>query len=195
MPSTTHPELCSLITNVCKLPKDLNLPEGEQPFDLKSFYEFVILGGKMEPIVCLLFYLVKKMWDILYKKPYQTANSYRKQHQNVLMGTHKQKRILFQIFFGEYTLFLTLLLFWIGGMRSSNNWVEEEPSSWKIIRAKEERREKIQNLYRWWNFFILIYTSTYLVFIYIKHLHTALHYYLTNYYRKSYSGSWCSLII
>ena len=50
MPGTTHPELYSLITNVCKPPKELHLPEGEQPFDLR-FYEFVILGGKMEPIV------------------------------------------------------------------------------------------------------------------------------------------------
>ena len=66
MPGTTHPELYSLITNMCKPPKELHLPEGEQPFDLR-FYEFVILGGKMEPIVCLLFYLAIKMWEIHYK--------------------------------------------------------------------------------------------------------------------------------
>ena len=39
--------------------------------ELKNFHRFVILGGRIEPIVCLVFYLIIKMWENLYKKPYQ----------------------------------------------------------------------------------------------------------------------------
>ena len=40
-------------------------------FCLKSFHEFVLVGGKIEPIVCLVFYLVLKMRENLYKKSYR----------------------------------------------------------------------------------------------------------------------------
>ena len=40
-------------------------------FGLKSFHRFIILVGSIEPIACLVFYLVIKMCKNLYKKPYQ----------------------------------------------------------------------------------------------------------------------------
>ena len=40
-------------------------------FGLKSFHEFVILDGRIEPIACLVFYLVIKMREKLFKKTYQ----------------------------------------------------------------------------------------------------------------------------
>ena len=39
MPDTTDPELCSLITNVCKLPKNFDFPETEQSFRFVWFEE------------------------------------------------------------------------------------------------------------------------------------------------------------
>ena len=103
MPDTTDPELCFLITNVCKPPTNFDFPENEQPlglFGLKSFHGFVILGGRIERIDCLVFYLVIKMWENLYKKTYQkwqTAVKTFKKHQNVSMehanGTYKKRQI------------------------------------------------------------------------------------------------------
>ena len=64
MSETTDLELCSLITNVCKPLKNFNFPETEQPlglFGLKSFCGLVVLGERIEPIGCLVFYLVVKM--------------------------------------------------------------------------------------------------------------------------------------
>ena len=75
MPDTSDPELCFLITNVCKPPTNFDFPENEQPlglFGLKSFHGFVILGGRIGLIACLMLYLVIKMWENIYKKPYQT---------------------------------------------------------------------------------------------------------------------------
>ena len=60
-------------------------------FGLKGFYGFVILVGRIEPIACLVFYLVIKMWENPYKKPYQiwkTVETFKK-HQNCLTGEHK----------------------------------------------------------------------------------------------------------
>ena len=71
MSDATDPEMCSLITNMCKAPKNFDFPEAEQPlglFGLKSFRGF---GGRIEPIVCLVFCLVIKMWENLYKEPCQ----------------------------------------------------------------------------------------------------------------------------
>ena len=61
---------------------------------LKSSHGFVILVGRTETISCLVFYLVIKMWENLYKKPYQTWKTVVKifkKHQNVSMGTHKKE--------------------------------------------------------------------------------------------------------
>ena len=80
---------------------------------MKSFHGFVIVGGKIEPIARLLLYLIIKMKENLYKKPYQkwkTAVKIFEKHQNVLTGTPKKRQISFQKFFGEYVLFLTPFL-------------------------------------------------------------------------------------
>ena len=40
MSDTTDPEMCSLITDVCKPPKNFDFPETEQPFRFVWFEEF-----------------------------------------------------------------------------------------------------------------------------------------------------------
>ena len=80
-------------------------------FGLKSVHEFVIPVGRIKPIVCLVFYLVIKTRENLYKRPYQkwkTAKIFKK-HQNAPMRTHKKRQKLFYSFLGEYTLFLSPL--------------------------------------------------------------------------------------
>ena len=77
-------------------PQKLNNPLGL--FYLKSLDGFVILGGRIEPIACPVFYLAIKMWEDLYKKQYQkwqTAVKTFKIHQNVPTETHKQRQIFF----------------------------------------------------------------------------------------------------
>ena len=67
-------------------------------FYLKSLDGFVILGGRIEPIACPVFYLSMKMWEDLYKKQYQkwqTAVKTFKIHQNVPTETHKKRQIFF----------------------------------------------------------------------------------------------------
>ena len=119
MSDTIDPELCSLITNVCKPPQILTFQKLSSPlglFGLKSFHGFVILGGRIERIDCLVFCLVIKMWENPYKKSYQkwqTAVKAFKKHQNVLTGTHKRREKLFHRFLGEYTLFLSCLYVYI----------------------------------------------------------------------------------
>ena len=79
---------------------------------LKSFHGFVIVGGRIEAVACLLLYLVIKARENLYKKPYQkwqTSVKTFKKHRNVPMAAHKKRQILFHRFLGEYTLFLTAL--------------------------------------------------------------------------------------
>lgn len=63
----SDPEVHSSITNNCKPTKNCDFPETEQSFrfGLKSFHLFVILNGRLEPFVCLLFYLATKMWGVL----------------------------------------------------------------------------------------------------------------------------------
>ena len=39
MPNTTYPELCSLMTNMCKPPKNFEYPEIVQPFSFAWFEE------------------------------------------------------------------------------------------------------------------------------------------------------------
>ena len=82
-------------------------------FDLKRFHRFVILVVRIEPIVCLVFYLVIKMWENPYKKPYQTWKTVKafKKHQNVLTGIHKKRQMLFYRYVSEYKLFLPMTFF------------------------------------------------------------------------------------
>ena len=106
---------------------------------------FVILTGRIEPISCLVFYLAIKMWENLYKKAFQkwqTALKTLKKHQNVPTGTHKKRQILFQRFLGEYTLFPTLLLFWIGEMKISNNWIDGGTKFLKNHQSKRKRERE-----------------------------------------------------
>ena len=70
MLNTIDPELYSVITNVCKRPKNFDFSEISQPsmfVCLKSFHRFVVLVGRIEPIAYLVFYLVIKTWENLYK--------------------------------------------------------------------------------------------------------------------------------
>ena len=53
MSDITNPELCSLVTNLCKPTKNFDFQEAGQP--LKSFYEFVILVGKNYCLPCVFF--------------------------------------------------------------------------------------------------------------------------------------------
>ena len=123
--NTTDPEMYSLITNVCKAYKNFEFPQIALSFclfGLKNFYEFVILVGRIEPIACLVFYLVIKMWENLFEKPYQTWKTVKtfKKHQNVVTGTHKKRKILLHRFVVEDTLFLSIhLRFWKGRMKIS----------------------------------------------------------------------------
>ena len=102
-------------------------------FGLKSLHVFVILVGRIEPAVCLLFYLVIKMWESPYKKPYQTWKTVKtfKRYHNVLTGTHKKRQILVHRFVGEYTLFLPIPLLLLKGENQNwvnwENWVGEGP--------------------------------------------------------------------
>ena len=78
-------------------------------FGLKSVPRFVIFVGRIKPIACLVFYLVIKLWEDLYKKPFHTWKTLVKifkKHKNVPSGTHKKRQILFHRFSGECTLFL-----------------------------------------------------------------------------------------
>ena len=81
------------------------------------FHGFVILVGRIEPTAYFVFYLVIKMWENPYKKPYQiwkTVKAFKK-HQNVLTRIHKKRQILFQRFVCEYALFLPIPLILLKG--------------------------------------------------------------------------------
>ena len=41
MSETTDPDLCSLMSNVCKPPQNFDFPETEQPFKFVWFQEFL----------------------------------------------------------------------------------------------------------------------------------------------------------
>ena len=72
MSDKTDPEMCSLVNNLCKPPKNFHFLETDQSFKVSmSLYRFVIVDERIEPIACLVFYLVIKMWKKLYKKSYQ----------------------------------------------------------------------------------------------------------------------------
>ena len=128
MSNTTNHELCYLITNVCKAPKNFDFSETVQPF------RFVWFEGC--PWVCYsrwegkayCFLCVINLWENLYKNPYQTWKTVVKifkKHKNFPRGTHKKRQILFQRFLGEYILFLPpphLILCLKGGKRTSVYW-------------------------------------------------------------------------
>ena len=105
MSDTTDPEVLSLITNMCKPPINFDFPKADSHlglFGLKRFHAFVILGGRIEHIACLVFYLVIKMWEDLYKKPYQnwqTAVKTFKETSKCFNGnTQKEENIVLKIF-------------------------------------------------------------------------------------------------
>ena len=71
-------------------------------FRLKSFHGFVIRVRRIELIACLVVYLVIKMWESFYKKPYQkwqTGVKTFKKPQHVPTGTHKKRKIFFSWIF------------------------------------------------------------------------------------------------
>ena len=118
-------------------------------FGLKSFHWFVILVERIKAIACLVFYLVMKMLENFYKKPYQTWKTVLKiltKHENVPTGRHKKRQILFHRFLSEYTLPLPCYTcFWRG--RIKNGWIgkigwEGGPIFQKLITAKWEGRER-----------------------------------------------------
>ena len=68
-------------------------------FCFKSFHGLVIVGGRMERIVCPVFYLVIKIREHLYKNPYQKWQTAVKTFKNhVPTGTHKNRQILLHRF-------------------------------------------------------------------------------------------------
>ena len=73
MSNTTDPEL--ILTNMCKPPKNFEFPETALPFSFLCFEEcpwVCILVVRIKPIAWLVIYLVIKMWENLFIKPYQT---------------------------------------------------------------------------------------------------------------------------
>ena len=78
MSGISDAEFYSLIINVYKPPKNFDFPETGSYVRFvwfEEFHGFVILGGRMVPIVFLVFYLTIKLWEVLvpnlYRKPYQ----------------------------------------------------------------------------------------------------------------------------
>ena len=74
---------------------------------LNNFHGFIILGGRMNPITCLVFYWNMKMWDVLVwkiftKAIWNIANSSKniqKKHQNAPAGTYtKESNIILYVF-------------------------------------------------------------------------------------------------
>ena len=111
MSDTTDPKLCSLITNCVNHPKISTTQKLSSPlgfFGLEIFHKFAIVGGRIKPIACVVFYFVIKMRKMFYKKPYkkwQIALKTFKKHQNVPTGTHKKRQILSHTFLDEYVCF------------------------------------------------------------------------------------------
>ena len=97
MTKTTNPELCSLITNVCKLPKNFDFPEIMQPFRFVWFEEcpWVCYSWWEDETYCLPCVLFGyKKWESLYKTLYltwETVVKIFKKHRYVPTGTHKKE--------------------------------------------------------------------------------------------------------
>ena len=65
-------------------------------FGLKSFHGFIFVW-RTEPSDCLVFYLVIKIWENLYKKPYQTwktVKTFKKTSKCSNRNTQKEKNII-----------------------------------------------------------------------------------------------------
>ena len=136
MSDTADLELCSLITNVYKPPKNFDFPKIDQRFRcvwFEMFHRFIVLGGRIGRISCLVFCLVIKMWKNLYKKSYQTWQKTSKCSNR----TQKKRQILCHKFLCEYILFLPPPFVEWGEMKIPKNWVGGG------IRANLEGREKI----------------------------------------------------
>ena len=146
---TTCPELCSLMTNVCKPPKILTYQKLRSPLlGLTSFHGFVILVRRIEPIACLVFHLVIKMWENPYKKAYQTwktIKTFIQKKSKCNKNSQKEANIISQICRGIHIVPTNSPPFL---KRESENWVGRGERAFfkKIIRAKGEGREKIHNM-------------------------------------------------
>ena len=128
---------CVLLSEMCinhpKILTFLKLISALGVFGLKCFHRFVVLGGRIGRISCLVFCLVIKMWKNLYKKSYQTWQKTSKCSNR----TQKKRQILFHKFLCEYMLFLPPPFVEWGEMKIPKNWVGGG------IRANLEGREKI----------------------------------------------------
>ena len=107
MLNTIDPELCSLITNVCKSPKNFDFPETALHFMFIWFEEipwvcFYCWEDRTYCLACVLFDYknVGKSLKTL-KRPNQTWKTLKtlKKHQNILTGTHKKRQILLRRYF------------------------------------------------------------------------------------------------
>ena len=145
-------------------------------FGLKSVRRFVTLAGRIKRTVCLVFYLVIKIWQNFYKKPYQTWKTVVKifkKHQNVPTGTQKKKRqILFNSILGEYTLFLHPILICLKG--ENENWVQRGRRVDQFLKRLSGRKRKRErntciNIFSYLctNDICIYYTYIYIYIIYI----------------------------
>ena len=138
------------------LPQKLHSPLGL--FGLKSFHGFVILVGRIEPLACLVLCLVMKMWQNIYKKPYQTWKTVNIQKTSKFSNTNtkKERNTISKICRRIYTVYSPSFfergewkLGQLGKLgRRGDHFFK------KIVRTKREGREKIQNLYEWWDVFV-----------------------------------------
>ena len=112
MSDTNDPKLCSLITNVCKLPKNFDFPKTEQPFKFVCFEQFPWVcysrwENKTYCLPCVLF--GRKNGEKSLQKTISSMTNISSNIQKTSKcsnGTHKKRQILFHRFLGEYTLFL-----------------------------------------------------------------------------------------
>ena len=117
MSDKTDLELCSFITNVCKPPKNFCFPEAEQPFRFDWFEEFLWLcysfwEDRTYCLPCVLFghKNVGKSLQKVISKLVNSSKNIQKTSKCSDGNTQKEANI-FHRFLGEYTLFLTPLLF------------------------------------------------------------------------------------
>ena len=153
---STDPGLWFLITNVCKPPKHFDFPEIAQPFRFVWFEEFPLVcysrwEDKSYYMPCVLF-----GYENVGKSLQKTISNKEDSRKNInktwkSSNRKTQKRqILFHRFLSEYTLPLPCYTcFWRGRMK--NGWIgkigsEGGPIFQKLITAKWEGREKMQNL-------------------------------------------------
>ena len=119
MSDTTNPELCSIITNVCKPPKDFDFKEAEQSCSFVWFEQFRWVyyfwwEDKTYCLPCVLFghkNVGKSLEKNDSKNRKQQKKTFKK-FQNVPTRTQKNRQILLHRFLGG------------GGVdENSKNWV------------------------------------------------------------------------